>query len=75
MAGEFENMLPRLLTKPVFGALNWLLIWFHSDQPGPHASFEEIATMLSTFVVNGLRARGPSLSDHRMPIAPHTVLL
>jgi AcrR family transcriptional regulator len=73
-AGEFENMRPRLLTKPVFGALNWLLVWFHSDQPGPHASFEEIATMLATFVVNGLRARGPSLSAHRIPNATHALL-
>ena len=52
-SGYFRDVAPRLATKPVLGALNWINMWFqpgHSGRP-----IEEIADEFATFVVNGLR--------------------
>jgi hypothetical protein len=57
-AGCFVRNRPRLLTKPFFGALNWMLVWYQSGQGSSSGDLEEIADALASFVVGGLKASG-----------------
>jgi AcrR family transcriptional regulator len=54
-AGLFRSDLPpRLATKPFFGALNWLTIWFEPAKASGEE--EQIAEALARFAVAGLAA-------------------
>jgi hypothetical protein len=52
-AGYFRDVAPRVATKPVLGALNWINMWYQPGHSGP--PIDEIAEEFATFVVNGLR--------------------
>jgi AcrR family transcriptional regulator len=52
-AGYFREVRPRVATKPVLGALNWINMWYRPGHSGP--PIDEIAEEFATFVVNGLR--------------------
>jgi AcrR family transcriptional regulator len=56
--GVFVDLSPRLATKPLFGALNWLLVWYDADKAGGE-SLEAIADMQASFVVNAVSKRQP----------------
>jgi hypothetical protein len=57
--GAFRpDLPPRLATKPLFGALNWLTMWV---EPGKESGEEErIAEALARFAVAGLAASPPA---------------
>ncbi len=55
-AAELEKPLTMLL----FGMINWLFTWFHADGS---LSYADIATLVSQFVVGGLR----ETARHRQP--------
>ncbi len=50
--GVFRPVEPRLATKELLGALNWINMWY---RPRPDSDIEDIAEEFATFVVNGLR--------------------
>jgi AcrR family transcriptional regulator len=50
--GLFRDVEPRLVTKPILGALNWINMWY---RPRGTESVEPIAEEFATFCVNGLR--------------------
>jgi AcrR family transcriptional regulator len=52
-AGEFRAAPPRLLSKVVLGALNWITMWY---RPESGTDPEGIADQFATFVVEGVRA-------------------
>jgi AcrR family transcriptional regulator len=53
-AGDFRDVEPRLATKPLLGALNWIPIWFNPER-GDFATIERVASEFADFAVNGLR--------------------
>jgi AcrR family transcriptional regulator len=57
-AGVFRDVDPRLATKPVLGALNWISLWYDPER-GDFATIERVASEYADFVVNGLR-RSPA---------------
>lgn len=61
-AGEFRDVDPRLVTKPVLGALNWISIWYDperdadpADETRGSADPDRVADDYADFIVNGLR--------------------
>ena len=54
-AGLFVDMPPRLATKPFFGALNWLTLWFTRRRLQRPEDLEEIARLLTDFAMRGIR--------------------
>lgn len=53
--GLFEDLPPRLLTKPFFGALNWLTIWYRPRVLQTEDDTREIVDALAGFVMRGIR--------------------
>lgn len=53
-AGELRDVDPRLATKPVLGALNWISLWYDPAR-GDFASRARLAEEYADFVVSGLR--------------------
>lgn len=51
----FEDLPPRLLSKPFFGALNWLTIWYRPRVLQTEDDTREIVDALSGFVMRGIR--------------------
>jgi len=58
-SGDFEEQPPRLATKPLLGALNWLTVWYQPRRGESEADIEAIARPLADFVVKGLRKGEP----------------
>lgn len=58
--GSFEQMPPRLATKPVLGALNWLTVWYQPRRGETTEDIDTIARLIAGFVVKGMR-RGEAL--------------
>ena len=52
--GELRDVDPRLATKPVLGALNWISLWYDPDR-GDFASRARVAEEYADFVLGGLR--------------------
>ncbi|GAA4683719.1 TetR/AcrR family transcriptional regulator [Pseudonocardia yuanmonensis] len=52
--GSVRGTDPRLATKPVLGALNWITVWYDPDR-GDDGRVERIADEYAEFVVGGLR--------------------
>lgn len=52
--GVFRDVDPRLATKPILGALNWISIWYDPDR-GDYATVQRVASEYADFIVNGLR--------------------
>lgn len=59
-AGRFVDMPPRLATKPFFGALNWLTLWFSRRRLQRPEELEEIARLLTDFAMRGIQRPPPS---------------
>jgi AcrR family transcriptional regulator len=57
-AGELRDVDPRLATKPVLGALNWISLWYDPER-GDFASRARLAEEYADFVVGGLRWSRP----------------
>ncbi|WP_344967840.1 TetR/AcrR family transcriptional regulator [Salinactinospora qingdaonensis] len=57
-SGVFRDVDPRLATKPIFGALNWINMWYDPAQES-QAGVAAIAEEFAVFIVNGLRRREP----------------
>jgi AcrR family transcriptional regulator len=57
-SGELRAVDPRLATKPVLGALNWISLWYDPDR-GDFASRARLAEEYADFVVGGLRWSRP----------------
>jgi AcrR family transcriptional regulator len=55
-SGDFADVPPRLVTKPLQGALNWTLVWFDPERPTSPQQIEKLALTIADFVVRGLRA-------------------
>ena len=56
-AGEFRACSPRLVVKPLLGALNWMALWY---RPQPRETEEErryLAETMADFVVGGVASR------------------
>ncbi len=51
--GLFRDVSPRLASKELLGALNWINMWYRPSADG--AEVDGIARELAIFVVNGLR--------------------
>lgn len=60
--GIFREVDPRLATKPIFGALNWINMWYRPRAGDP---IEPLADEFATFCVNGLRRASESGNDQR----------
>ena len=55
---EFRDVDPRLATKPVLGALNWISLWYDPER-GDFATRARVAEEYADFVVGGLRRSRP----------------
>ncbi len=53
--GVFRPTRGRSATKPLFGAVNWITMWFEPGRSGSADNEDEIAHEMATFVVKGLR--------------------
>lgn len=53
-SGVFRTVEPRLATKPILGALNWMNMWYHPRR-GDQATKERFADEFAAFIVGGLR--------------------
>ncbi len=53
--GSLRPARGRLVTKPLFGAVNWITMWFEPGRSGAPDKQEEICEEMATFVVQGLR--------------------
>ncbi len=51
--GRFAEGPPRLMTKPVLGALNWLTLWYRPELGSGAEDRARIAATLADFVVRG----------------------
>jgi AcrR family transcriptional regulator len=53
-AGFFVDMPPRLATKPFFGALNWLTVWYAPRRLQTAEDITEIARTLTEYAMRGI---------------------
>lgn len=53
-AGDFADVPPRVITKPLQGALNWTLVWFDSERRSTPEQIEQLAFTIADFVVRGV---------------------
>ena len=53
--GLFRDMPPRLLTKPFFGTLNWVTVWYRPRKIQDADSNRMIVETLVSFVMQGIR--------------------
>jgi AcrR family transcriptional regulator len=52
--GFFVDLPPRLATKPFFGGLNWLTVWYTPRRFQTKNDLAELAGMLAEFVMRGI---------------------
>lgn len=62
-SGEFRPVDPRLMAKPVLGALNWTSRWYQPRPKETQAGRIRIANELAEFVVGGLSKAPPELRE------------
>ncbi|HEX2136209.1 MAG TPA: TetR/AcrR family transcriptional regulator, partial [Microvirga sp.] len=53
-AGLFVELPPRLATKPFFGAMNWLTVWYKPRRLQTAEDVAEIARTLTEFAMRGI---------------------
>ncbi|GMG84951.1 TetR/AcrR family transcriptional regulator [Paralimibaculum aggregatum] len=53
-AGVFVDLPPRLLSKPFFGALNWVTIWYRPRRLQTEDDLQMLGEMLTEFAVRGI---------------------
>jgi len=58
--GLFVRLPPRMATKPILGAVNWLNVWFEPGRAATPQQVEDIAVLLSDFVLRGMLPEGPA---------------
>jgi AcrR family transcriptional regulator len=58
--GFFVDIPPRLATKPFFGALNWLTVWYVPRRLQKPEDIAEIARTLAGFAMRGILKGAPS---------------
>lgn len=54
-AGQFVDLPPRLASKPFFGSLNWLTLWYSQRRLQSAADLEEMARVLTDFAMRGIK--------------------
>lgn len=54
-AGQFVDLPARLASKPFFGSLNWLTLWYSQRRLQSAADREEMAHVLTDFAMRGIR--------------------
>jgi len=59
-AGLFVDLPPRLATKPFFGALNWITVWYTPRRLQTSEDVSELARVLTDFVMRGISKGGQS---------------
>ena len=52
--GDFVDLPPRLATKPFFGTLNWVTVWFSPRKLQKPEDIKAIATILTDFALRGM---------------------
>lgn len=62
--GSFVDVAPRLLSKPVLGALNWLTLWYRPELSPTPETREAIARNLADFVLRGALKRPDGQAGH-----------
>ncbi len=65
----FNDLSPRLLTKPFFGALNWVTVWYRPRRVQTTADTEALCETLVDFAMGGLRTDERSNEQRRAPNA------
>jgi AcrR family transcriptional regulator len=53
-AGQFIDLPPRLATKPFFGTLNWVTVWFSPRKLQKPEDLAAIAAMLTDYALRGI---------------------
>ncbi len=53
-SGDFVDLPPRLATKPFFGTLNWVTVWFSPRKLQKPEDIKAIATILTDFALRGM---------------------
>lgn len=53
--GLFSDLPPRLLTKPFFGALNWVTVWYRPRRLSDGKNDRVILDTLVSFAIQGIR--------------------
>jgi len=53
--GAFVTEPPRLLTKPFFGTMNWVTVWYRPRRIQSDEDIDTICSMLVDFAMRGLR--------------------
>jgi hypothetical protein len=66
--GDFADVPPRLVTKPLQGALNWTLVWFDPERATSRQQIKKLARIIADFVVRGVRR---DASERDLPIRPN----
>ncbi|WBU56212.1 TetR/AcrR family transcriptional regulator [Paracoccus sediminicola] len=54
----FKDLSPRLLTKPFFGAMNWVTVWYRPRRLQTDADTVALQEILVDFAMSGLRNDG-----------------
>jgi AcrR family transcriptional regulator len=70
-AGDFAEVPPRVITKPLQGALNWTVVWFDPERKSSREEIERLAGTIADFVVGGAigTARAPENATSRSSAA------
>ncbi|MBN9670837.1 TetR/AcrR family transcriptional regulator [Roseibium aggregatum] len=61
--GVFVDLPPRLLTKPFFGALNWVMVWYRPRKLQDPESIKVMSDALVDFAMRGIRKGGQDGND------------
>jgi AcrR family transcriptional regulator len=56
--GHFSDLRPRLLTKPFFGTLNWVTVWYRPRRLQSDEDIDMIVETLVDFAMRGVRREG-----------------
>lgn len=54
--GEFAEGDPRMVSKPLLGAINWMIMWYRPRPADTEADVRRLTDMMTDFVLRGLGA-------------------
>lgn len=57
--GEFAEGDPRMVSKPLLGALNWMIMWYRPRPTETETDLRRLIDLMTDFVVRGLGAEPP----------------
>jgi AcrR family transcriptional regulator len=69
--GQFIDLPPRLATKPFFGTLNWVTIWFSPRKLQKPEDLTAIATTLTDYALRGILKEPPGGRRDQAPVLRH----